>query len=264
MEERNDTTPEAASEAVTAADEAARPEAGTEAQDETSTRAASSSEETASSPAEDAPAAEKAAAPAEEPPGEEAAAAPADEPAAVEEAPPAEVAAAAEAATGPPPPKGEPQEVVAPKERRARGRAAKAAKVGPRPARTAEERHAERLAERKQKAASRTIQRQRARAKVRAAGASTEEMPARQHPAGAPKTRQGVVVSDRADKTITVRIDVARRHRRYSKIVRTSSTLHAHDESNDANTGDTVVVRESRPLSRLKRWRLVEVVERAK
>ena len=174
---------------------------------------------------------------------------------------PAEAAAAAETATAPP---SEPQEVVAPKERRARGRAAKAAKVGARPTRTPEERHAERVAERKQKAASRTIQRQRARAKTRAAGASTAEMPAREHPSGAPKTRQGTVVSNRADKTITVRIDVARRHRRYSKIVRTSSTLHAHDESNDANIGDTVVVRESRPLSRLKRWRLVEVVERAK
>ena len=73
-----------------------------------------------------------------------------------------------------------------------------------------------------------------------------------------------MVVSDKADKTITVRIDVARRHRKYQKIVRTSNTLHAHDESNDAHIGDTVVVRESRPLSRLKRWRLVEVVERAK
>ncbi|MBV9311204.1 MAG: 30S ribosomal protein S17 [Solirubrobacterales bacterium] len=74
----------------------------------------------------------------------------------------------------------------------------------------------------------------------------------------------GVVVSDRADKTITVRIDIARRHRRYKKIVRTSNTLHAHDERNDANVGDTVVVRESRPLSRTKRWRLVEVLERAR
>ena len=78
------------------------------------------------------------------------------------------------------------------------------------------------------------------------------------------KTRQGVVVSDKADKTITVRIDVARRHRRYEKIVRTSSTLHAHDERNDAHVGDKVVVREARPLSRTKRWRLVEVVERAR
>ncbi len=71
-------------------------------------------------------------------------------------------------------------------------------------------------------------------------------------------------MSDKADKTITVRIDTARRHRRYEKIVRTSRTLHAHDERNDANIGDTVIVREARPLSRTKRWRLVEVVERAK
>jgi small subunit ribosomal protein S17 len=82
--------------------------------------------------------------------------------------------------------------------------------------------------------------------------------------AGNQKTRQGIVISDKADKTITVRIDVARRHRRYEKIVRTSGTVHAHDERNDAHVGDTVVVRESRPLSRTKRWRLIEVVERAR
>ena len=76
--------------------------------------------------------------------------------------------------------------------------------------------------------------------------------------------RQGLVVSDKADKTITVRIDVARRHRRYEKIVRSSSTLHAHDENNEANAGDTVRVVESRPLSKTKRWRLDEVLERAK
>ena len=76
--------------------------------------------------------------------------------------------------------------------------------------------------------------------------------------------RQGVVVSDKADKTITVRIDVTRRHRTYKKIVRHSTTLHAHDERNDANAGDTVRVEESRPLSRTKRWRLIEVVERAR
>jgi small subunit ribosomal protein S17 len=81
---------------------------------------------------------------------------------------------------------------------------------------------------------------------------------------GQQKVRQGIVVSDKADKTITVRIDTARRHRRYAKIVRTSQTLHAHDESNDAHIGDTVVVREARPLSRTKRWRLVQVIERAK
>ena len=72
------------------------------------------------------------------------------------------------------------------------------------------------------------------------------------------------MVSDKADKTITVRIDVTRRHRTYKKIVRSSSTLHAHDERNDANIGDTVRVVESRPLSRSKRWRLVEVLERAR
>ena len=73
-----------------------------------------------------------------------------------------------------------------------------------------------------------------------------------------------MVVSDKADKTITVRVDTARRHRRYEKIVRSSSTLHAHDERNDANEGDLVRIIESRPLCRLKRWRLVEVLERAK
>ncbi|MFL5854452.1 MAG: 30S ribosomal protein S17 [Solirubrobacteraceae bacterium] len=82
-------------------------------------------------------------------------------------------------------------------------------------------------------------------------------------PKGNRKVRQGVVVSNKADKTITVRIDLARRHRMYGKVVRSSNTLHAHDERNDANIGDTVRVVESRPLSRTKRWRLVEILERA-
>jgi small subunit ribosomal protein S17 len=81
---------------------------------------------------------------------------------------------------------------------------------------------------------------------------------------GRPKVRQGIVTSDKADKTIVVRIDVARRHQRYEKIVRSSSSLHAHDEANDAHEGDTVRVIESRPLSATKRWRLVEVLERAR
>jgi small subunit ribosomal protein S17 len=108
------------------------------------------------------------------------------------------------------------------------------------------------------------VSRVRARAKARAATGVTEAIPPREHAPGKQKTRQGVVVSDRADKTITVRIDIARRHRRYDKVVRTSNTLHAHDERNDAHTGDTVIVLESRPLSRSKRWRLVEVIARAK
>ncbi|MCD6727047.1 MAG: 30S ribosomal protein S17 [Solirubrobacteraceae bacterium] len=63
---------------------------------------------------------------------------------------------------------------------------------------------------------------------------------------------------------MTVRIDIARRHRRYQKIMRTSTTLHAHDERNDAGEGDLVRVVECRPMSRMKRWRLVEILERAK
>jgi small subunit ribosomal protein S17 len=157
-----------------------------------------------------------------------------------------------------------PQEVLAPKERRHRGRAAKAAKVKPRSARTPEERHADRLAERAKKAQERRAGRAKATAKAKAQAHTNVATSPREHVAGVQKVRQGVVVSDKADKTITVRIDTARRHRRYAKVVRTSRNLHAHDERNDAHIGDTVTVREARPLSRTKRWRLVEVIERAK
>jgi small subunit ribosomal protein S17 len=81
---------------------------------------------------------------------------------------------------------------------------------------------------------------------------------------GKRRVRQGVVVSNKAEKTITVRIDVARPHRRYEKIVRSSSTLHAHDENNEAHEGDVVRVVESRPLSRTKHWTLIDVLERAR
>jgi small subunit ribosomal protein S17 len=158
----------------------------------------------------------------------------------------------------------EPEVVLAPKERRQRARAAKATETKARTARTPEERHADRLAERAQKARERRAGRAKATAKAKAQAHTNVATPPREHVAGVQKMRQGVVVSDKADKTITVRIDTARRHRRYSKIVRTSQTLHAHDERNDAHTGDTVTVREARPLSRTKRWRLVEVLERAK
>jgi small subunit ribosomal protein S17 len=157
-------------------------------------------------------------------------------------------------------------EVLTPKQRRQRDRGAKAAAVPARPARTAEERQAERDAERKRKGQLRSARRKREREKARAGrGATPEPIAARreQHP-GKQKTRQGVVVSDKATKTIVVRIDVTRRHPFYQKVVRTSTTLHAHDEREDAHVGDTVVVRESRPLSRTKRWRLVDVLERAK
>ncbi len=158
----------------------------------------------------------------------------------------------------------EPVVQLTPKERRLALRAKRSAKVGQRGPVTIEEREAERKAARAEKAAARRRERAQARAKHKQNAHERAATPPRPHETGIQKTRQGVVVSDKADKTITVRIDVARRHRRYSKVVRTSTTVHAHDESNDANIGDTVVVREARPLSRTKRWRLVEIVERAK
>ncbi len=185
-------------------------------------------------------------------------------PAAAEADPSAEQARPAEEAGASP--SSEPAEVLSPKERRARGRAAKAAAVPVRPQRSAEERQAERDAERKRKAVLRSGRRKHDREKAKAQRAATPEpLPVlREKHTGQQKTRQGVVVSDRASKTIVVRIDVTRRHPFYEKVVRTSTTLHAHDESEDAHIGDTVVVRESRPLSKTKRWRLVEVLERAR
>ncbi len=77
------------------------------------------------------------------------------------------------------------------------------------------------------------------------------------------KVRTGVVVSDKMDKTVLVRIDRSFRHPLYAKTVKHSSKLAAHDERNDAHVGDTVRVMETRPLSKTKRWRVVEIVERA-
>jgi len=151
------------------------------------------------------------------------------------------------------------------KERNAAARAAKA--KSPSGPRTLEERLAERQAHRERNAAQRRRYRAKQKAKraeARAAAPVVEEQHAPEHGPGKPKVRQGVVISDKADKTITVRVDLARRHRRYHKILRSSITLHVHDESNDAHTGDTVRVQECRPLSRLKRWRLLEVLERAR
>ena len=78
------------------------------------------------------------------------------------------------------------------------------------------------------------------------------------------KVRVGVVVSDGMDKTVLVRIDRKMRHPLYKKTVARSAKLAAHDENNDAHVGDTVRVVETRPLSKTKRWRIVEIVERAK
>lgn len=80
---------------------------------------------------------------------------------------------------------------------------------------------------------------------------------------GVRKERKGVVVSDKMDKTIVVRVTRRIRHPLYGKEMSQSRKFHAHDEGNEAKVGDTVRIVESRPLSRLKRWRLVEIVERA-
>ena len=81
---------------------------------------------------------------------------------------------------------------------------------------------------------------------------------------GQRKVRQGVVVSDKMDKTVLVRIEHSVLHRSYHKTIRRTRKLAAHDEAGDAHVGDTVRVMETRPLSKTKRWRVIEVVERAK
>jgi len=78
------------------------------------------------------------------------------------------------------------------------------------------------------------------------------------------KTRVGKVVSDKMDKTIVVAVESRVAHPLYKKIIKRTYKLKAHDENNDCGTGDTVRVMETRPLSKDKRWRLVEVIEKAK
>ena len=78
------------------------------------------------------------------------------------------------------------------------------------------------------------------------------------------KTRVGKVVSDKMDKTIVVAVVDSVKHPLYKKIVKTTYKLKAHDENNEAGIGDTVLVMETRPLSKDKRWRLVEIIEKAK
>jgi len=130
-----------------------------------------------------------------------------------------------------------------------------------RPQQAPGERQSERLQRRRAKAVTRQRHRQARRAKKGEPGTGTPAAERRPNPA---KVRQGIVVSDKADKTITVRIDIARRHPTYEKIVRRSRTLRAHDETNEAGQGDVVRVIETRPISRSKRWRLLEVVEKAR
>lgn len=132
----------------------------------------------------------------------------------------------------------------------------------PRPQRSGEERQGERRAERTRKGKLRANRREKARRESagREVGQGT---PPAVHSPNRPKVREGVVVSSRAEKTIKVRIDIARRHPVYEKIVRQTRTLHAHDERNEASEGDVVSLVETRPLSKQKRWRLEKVLERA-
>jgi small subunit ribosomal protein S17 len=184
----------------------------------------------------------------------------APEAAAAEEAAPEAAAEEAAPEAAEPETPAEPEPALTPKERRHRRRMKSRTTASPS---TPEERQAAR--------ARKAAQRSRYRAKLKERRAATKaEAPAREadhapeHGPGRAKVRQGVVISAKPDKTISVRIDVARRHRRYHKILRSSTTLHAHDERNDAHEGDTVRIVECRPMSRTKRWRLVEILERAR
>jgi small subunit ribosomal protein S17 len=217
------------------------------------------------------PEAEAPAAPAEEPAAEEAPAADepaasdqpaADEPAATDEPaadePAADDAPAAEAA---PAPAGDQEEKLGPKQRR---RLERSRSKGPaRPQQSPEDRIKERAEARARNAASR--RRWHGKQRERAAGKpAAEPQPQQPRARGTRKVRRGVVVSSKPDKTITVRIEAMRPHPMYGKVIRNNSTLHAHDETNQANEGDVVNVVECRPLSRTKRWRLLEVLERAR
>lgn len=148
------------------------------------------------------------------------------------------------------------------KERR---RVLKSRKSGPAaPQRTPEEREAERAKARAAKARARRKRRADAKADKAGSEAGTGTPPAERTRIGRPKERQGMVVSAKADKTITVRIDTAHRHKVYEKIVRHHHKIHVHDERNEASEGDIVRVIETRKLSKSKHWRLVEIVEKAR
>jgi small subunit ribosomal protein S17 len=129
-----------------------------------------------------------------------------------------------------------------------------------RPPRTPEQRATERADRRSAARESRRRHRTARRDKRGEPGTGTPAAPSEP---GAKKVRQGTVVSAGGDKTITVEIAVVRRHPTYEKVVRRTSKLHAHDEANEAQQGDLVRVVESRPLSRTKRWRLLDILERA-
>jgi small subunit ribosomal protein S17 len=174
-----------------------------------------------------------------------------------EETQAAEAPAAAPAAEAPPA-EPDPLDDLPWKERRRLLKSREPHKAGP--AQTVEERTAAREGRRRAKAA----ERRKERAALKADHKAGTGTPPAERDSNAAKVRQGIVVSNKGDKSITVRIDIARRHPTYEKIVRRSRTLHAHDEKNEAGEGDVVRVIETRPLSKTKRWRLVDVVEKAR
>jgi small subunit ribosomal protein S17 len=175
-----------------------------------------------------------------------------------EEVPPTSPPASEESEADDKAPESDPEDELPWKERRRLERSRKPHEA--KPQLTAEERKAARLEERKRRGAERRKERAGAK-KKKTPGTGT---PVAEKDANAAKVRQGIVVSDKGQKTITVRIDTARRHPTYEKVVRRSRTLHAHDERNEAGEGDTVRVVETRPMSKTKRWRLVEILEKAK
>ena len=244
--------------------------AGPVSGEDTSSSQAAGEESTPTPPAEDAPVAEEAAdaPPAEEAPEADAEEAPAAEAeqaqdeapeADAEDAPAPEAEEAPAAGGGGSEAEQSPADDLPWKERRRLEKSRRPHESGPQL--SPEERATKRAEEHKARAGQRRKQRAAARSKTAAAGTGT---PRGEHEANAAKVRQGIVVSDKGEKSITVRIDIVRRHPVYEKVVRRSRTLHAHDERNEAGEGDVVRVVETRPLSKTKRWRLVEVVEKAR
>jgi small subunit ribosomal protein S17 len=182
-----------------------------------------------------------------------------DAPASEETEAPAAEEAPAEEAPEAPEKEADPEDDLHWKERRRLQRSRRPSEA--KPSLSPEDRAAARVAARKKKAAERRKERSVAKAKKGEAKTGT---PVAERDSNAAKTRQGIVVSSKGEKSITVRIDFARRHPTYEKIVRRSRTLHAHDERNEAGEGDVVRIVETRPLSKTKRWRLVDVVEKAR
>jgi small subunit ribosomal protein S17 len=226
------------------ADEGPMP-AGPVAHEDSSSSQAAGEEPSSTPPAEDAPEADGGEAPA----AEEGSSGDAPAAEAEEDAPAAEAEAPAES---------NPEDELPWKERRRLQKSRRSRKAGPQL--SVEDRVARRAEERRVRANLRRKQREAANSE-RQPGAGT---PPAERESNAAKVRQGIVVSSKGDKSITVRIDIARRHRTYEKIVRSSTKLHAHDERNEAGEGDVVRVIETRPLSKTKRWRLVDVVEKAR